>query len=94
MKRNLEPKIYFAHYGQMVSMYKRHAIAMVKQILEGNSYDLSKQPSSKVLKYGKTLRREKPDIKYANKWITVNHCLDWEREDWQSLLDELTKEEI
>ena len=83
-------KTYFSHYGEVVSLSKEDALNLCEKAMLG-SYNLMEYPTARRLK-SKTVKRENPYIRIGFKTVTVNCCLDWEKWEWESLLNELKKD--
>ena len=85
-------RVYFCHYGHVTSMSKQDAIKLCQDALSGNGYNLDKYKSSKGLsrfRYPNKGLDRNSGFYQNNKYIYVNHCLDWSVEEWKELLDTL-----
>lgn len=81
-------KIYFSHYGEVVSLDRRDAIKLANDALKGKGWNLDSYPSYKLLR-NKESRKEDQGFKYNGVWKEVNHCLDWEKDDWEYFLENI-----
>ena len=87
----MSKKVYFSHYGEVVSMNKSDALKLCEDALKRQGYDLMNYESSRALK--KENSRESGCMRVGNKYVTVNHCLDWTEYEWESLKKDLITEE-
>ncbi len=78
-------KIYFAQYGGIWAATPEQAVEICKQVLADKGYELE----TTCVQLKRTYKGKfcKPWPEYYHK---VYNCLDWTKEEWQELLDELT----
>lgn len=80
-------KIYFVVYGALFSLNDVDARKLALDAMEGGGFDLSDYKSCKRIKFRELNDRSISDIRYGKGYITVNHCLDWQTEDWKEFLE-------
>lgn len=68
-------RVYFKQYGTIWSLSRQAVKALAEQAANGQGYDLDD--------FGKQLKSS------PSPWHTINHCLDWDQDDWRNFTSEI-----
>ncbi len=80
-----ERKIYFCQYGFLFSMSKNDAIKLCRDALQGKGHNLMGYSTSRQLK--RMINNEVDGLIIGKGYHDINYCLDWDKLDWEILLE-------